>query len=80
MGFDHDPVYYDAESFKGAPQKLRSYHEENPDAFGPPVNLEYWVTCYLDGTEPESRTDDNMWVEKPGLRAKIKGAGRGRGK
>jgi transposase InsO family protein len=66
VGWDHDPVWYDAEGFKGAPYKLKAFHDEYPEAFGPPVNLEYWLDCYLKGTEPEDRADDNGWVGQTG--------------
>ena len=58
-GVDHDPVFYDAESFKGSPHKIKAFHDQYPDAIGPPVNLQYWIDCYLEGKEPEDRIDDN---------------------
>jgi transposase InsO family protein len=63
VGLDHDPVWYDAEGFKGSPHKLRAFHASYPSAFGPPVNLDYWLDCYLAGTDPDDRDDDNGWVE-----------------
>jgi hypothetical protein len=59
VGLDHDPEYYDAEGFKGAPHRLKAFHDQHPQAAGPPVNLQYWVDCYLQGQEPEDRGDDN---------------------
>ena len=59
IGVDHDPVFYDAEAFKGAPHKLKAFHDEYPKARGPPVNLQYWIDCYLQGKEPADRHDDN---------------------
>jgi hypothetical protein len=59
VGIDHDPVFYNADGFKGAPHKLKAFHDNHPKAKGPPTNLQYWIDCYLQGTEPENRTDDN---------------------
>jgi hypothetical protein len=61
---DHDPVFYNADGFKGAPHKVKAFHDQYPKASGPPINLQYWIDCYLQGTEPENRTDDNRWVVK----------------
>jgi hypothetical protein len=59
VGVDHDPVFYDAECFKGAPHQLRAFHEKYPKATGPPLNLPYWLECYSQGKEPADRPDDN---------------------
>jgi transposase InsO family protein len=59
VGLDHDPVFYNAEGFKGAPHKLKAFHDQYPKAVGPPVNLPYWIDCYLQGTEPGEQVDDN---------------------
>ena len=61
---DHDLEWYNAEGFKGAPHKLKAFHDEYPKAFGPPANLRYWLDCYVDGTELEACTDDNGWVDR----------------
>jgi hypothetical protein len=59
---DHNPVFYDAKSFKGAPHQVKAFHDQYSKAIGPLVNLQYWIDCYLQGKEPEDRTDDNGWV------------------
>jgi hypothetical protein len=59
IGMDHDPEFYNADGFKGAPHKVKAFHDQYPKASGPPINLQYWIDCYLQGTEPENRTDDN---------------------
>jgi hypothetical protein len=64
VGVEHDPEFYDAEGFKGAPHKIKAFHDQYPKALGPPKNLGYWIDCYLQGDEPEDRLDDNRWVEK----------------
>jgi hypothetical protein len=58
-GTDHDPTYYNADGFKSAPHALRTFHETYPEAPGPPVNLPYWIDCYLQDQEPEERPNDN---------------------
>ena len=64
LGIDYDPVFYDAESFKGAPHKVKAFHDQYPKAIGPPVNLQYWIDCYLQGSEPETRADDNGYAAR----------------
>jgi transposase InsO family protein len=64
VGVDHHPEFYDAECFKGAPHKLQAFHDEYPKALGPPVNLQHWIDCYLQGREPENRADDNGWADE----------------
>jgi transposase InsO family protein len=59
VGVDYDPVFYDAEGFKGAPHKLKAFHDNYPKAKGPPKNLFYWIDCYLQKVEPVARADDN---------------------
>ena len=58
-GFDHDPEFYDADGFKGAPYKLKAFHDEYPQATGPPVNLQHWIDSFQNGKDPENRVDDN---------------------
>jgi transposase InsO family protein len=59
VGIDYDPVFYDAEGFKGAPYKLKAFHNEYPKAKGPPAILQYWLDCYLQGKKPADRLNDN---------------------
>jgi transposase InsO family protein len=47
----------------GAPHKLKAFHDKYPKAIGPPVNLLYWIDCYLQSKEPADRTDDNGWAQ-----------------
>jgi hypothetical protein len=62
IGIDHDPEFYNAEGFKGALHKVKAFHDQYSKAIGPLINLQYWLDCYLQGTEPEKCTDDNHWV------------------
>jgi hypothetical protein len=64
LGIEHDPVFYNAEGFKGALHKIKAFHDQYPKAIGPSVNLQYWIDCYLQGNEPEDRADDNSWISK----------------
>ena len=57
-GYDEDPVFYDAESFKNCPHKLRQFHEDEPAAPGPPVNLSSWLRAY-ENDEPVPKGDEN---------------------
>jgi len=59
VGLDHDPGFYNADGFKGAPHKLKAFHDQYPKAVGPPVNLPYWIDCYLQGTDAADRSNDN---------------------
>jgi hypothetical protein len=59
IGYDTDPMWYNAENFKGSPYKLRDFHMSNPSAAGPPVQLPYWIECWEQDKEPEDRSDDN---------------------
>jgi len=60
IGYDEDPEWYNAENFKGAPHKLRDFHNENPQHPGPPCRLPYWIQCWENGEEPEEFDDDNQ--------------------
>ena len=59
---DHDPVWYDPEGFKGAPHKLKAFHDQHPNKPGPPRHLTDWIHCYEEGTDLEDRWDDNLLV------------------
>ena len=61
-GLDHDPVWYNPDSFKGSPHKLKEFHDQHPDKPGPPRHLPDWLQCYNNGTEPEEQWDDNLLV------------------
>ena len=59
---DHDPVWYDPEGFKGAPRKLKAFHNQYPNKPGLPQHLTDWIHCYEEGTDPEDHWDDNLLV------------------
>jgi hypothetical protein len=58
-GWDPDPVYYDAANFKNAADKLRAFHEANPDAPGPPKRLAQWEKAAAEDREDLAHPDDN---------------------
>ena len=70
-GYDEDPVYYDAESFKNSPHKVRQFHEDQPEAPGPPVNLETWLRAYEDD-EPIPGQDENDNLATKGGKSKTR--------
>jgi hypothetical protein len=58
---DRDDDWYPASDFKGAPHKLRQFHEEFPAAAGPPKRLDEWLRAYEDGLDnPDEHPDDDL--------------------
>ncbi|RYP85407.1 hypothetical protein DL769_000960 [Monosporascus sp. CRB-8-3] len=45
-GYATDPMWYDAEGFKGAPFKLREFHYRHPKKPGPPEDLDVWERAF----------------------------------
>ncbi|RYP73252.1 hypothetical protein DL771_003681 [Monosporascus sp. 5C6A] len=45
-GYATDPVWYDAEGFKGAPFKLREFHYRHLKKPGPPEDLDAWEQAF----------------------------------
>jgi hypothetical protein len=58
--FDHDPVWYNPDGFKGSPHKLKEFHDRYPSKPGPPRHLTDWLRCYDQGTDAQDRWDDNL--------------------
>jgi transposase InsO family protein len=59
-GWDEDPIWYPARNFKNSPHVLRTYHEEFPNAAGPPKRLAEWTDAYLKDTIDEDHADDDL--------------------
>lgn len=76
-GWDPDPEFYDANGFKNAPAKLRAFHDDYPEAEGPPRRLAAWEAACLNDDEDEPHADDNLPVEVKGSR-KVRTSGRKR--
>ncbi|RYP25918.1 hypothetical protein DL768_011682 [Monosporascus sp. mg162] len=45
-GYATDPVWYDAEGFKGTPFKLREFHYRHPKKPGPLADLDVWKRAF----------------------------------
>lgn len=59
-GWDPDPKWYDAVNFKNAALKLKQYHDENPDAAGPPQRLKQWLDAAAKDEFDDDHPDDNL--------------------
>lgn len=62
-GWNPDPEWYLAESFKNSPTKLAEYHAAYPEKAGPPARLPQWLQAQEEETFCEPHADDN----KPAL-------------
>jgi hypothetical protein len=68
VGLDFDPEWYDPSGLKGAPYKLKEFHDRYPQKPGPPRNLTYWVQCFKEGMDAEDRDDDDLPITIEGTR------------
>lgn len=68
MGWDPDPEFYDAASFKNSPSKLREFHDRQPECEGPPSRLLAWEAAHFAEEEDPPHKDDNIPVETKGTR------------
>lgn len=62
-GYDEDLVYYPARNFKGAPHLIEKFHQENPEAAGPPKRLGVWLRAYSEDQPLEDIPDDDLPVD-----------------
>ncbi|KAF4772998.1 hypothetical protein HER10_EVM0000027 [Colletotrichum scovillei] len=58
-GYDDDPTWYDAESFRHAPTALQAFHKQHPTAAGPPRNLSSWMEAAASDSPALPQADDN---------------------
>lgn len=58
-GYDPDPTWYPAWNFTGCPQAIKQFHNNYPNAPGPPKYLDEWLDCWRNGTEPVEHRDRN---------------------
>jgi len=58
-GLDPDDEWYPARNFKNAPAAIEEFHDEYPEAPGPPVNLRSWLTAAAQNSTVEDQDDDN---------------------
>jgi hypothetical protein len=59
LGFEYDPMWYDARNFKNSPYKLRDFHSVNRSHPGPPRRLGTWMQCWEEDKDAEDHHDDN---------------------
>ena len=64
VGEDPDENYYNANNFIGAPHKIKQFHDEHPEAAGPPVRLQTWLEAYLKGVILEPTPEDDKALQK----------------
>ena len=58
-GCDPDEEWYPAENFKNAATKLETFHNEYPDAAGPPKRLQQWIRAAAADQFADDDPDDN---------------------
>lgn len=58
-GWDNDPEWYDAANLKNAPERLREYHDANPDMPGPRKRLKAWIKAAEEERIDPPHSDDN---------------------
>jgi hypothetical protein len=74
QGCDPDDTWYPAENLKSAGEKLSSFHDEYPDAAGPPVRLAEWIAAATDDRfdAPDARDNVAEHGEKNQRRARTR--------
>lgn len=56
---DPDPEWYPASDFKNSARLLKEYHDQNPEAAGPPLRLDTWLkAAEEDSFDPPHEDDD----------------------
>jgi hypothetical protein len=55
FGYNNDPKWYPAWNLKNAPISIQDFHNQYPDASGPPKRLAEW----LQAAEKEGFVDDH---------------------
>ncbi len=71
VGFDPDDEWYKASDFRNTPATLARYHEEYPDAPGPPKNLQNWLNAARNDL-PAPEANDNDIPAKAGVTARLR--------
>jgi hypothetical protein len=62
LGHDPDPKWYPASYLKNAPLALKDFHEQHPEAPGPPVRLQDWLQAAEEDRFMDDEDDDDMPV------------------
>jgi hypothetical protein len=60
QGHDPDDEWYPAENFKNAAVTLEKFHQDYPDAAGPPVRLQEWIRAAAEDRVDKPHNDDNV--------------------
>jgi hypothetical protein len=63
-GYDPDDQFYNAEGFAHAPNLVQDFHNQYPNAAGPPVRLPIWLQAKLRGDTLITGPDDNAAIQK----------------
>jgi hypothetical protein len=58
-GCDPDDTWYPAENFKNAGVALETFHQEHPEAPGPPLRLQDWIRAAAADEVDDDHPDDN---------------------
>ena len=64
QGLDPDDEWYPAENFKNAAARLESFHNDYPNAAGPPKRLEIWKTAAAEDRDDPEHAEDNVAVHE----------------
>lgn len=63
-GCDPDDEWYPARNFKNAPVRVQEFHDSNPHAAGPPINLDKWIKMAADN-DNNGNTGNEEEDDKP---------------
>jgi hypothetical protein len=64
LGHDDDPEWYPATNFRNSPVCLRDFHTQHPEAPGPPVRLDRWLSAAEREEFESEHVDDGKPVQK----------------
>jgi hypothetical protein len=73
VGRDPDPKWYPASYLKNAPLALKTFHDGNPKAKGPPIRLREWIEAADEDRFAEDHVDDDAPVSDARGQASPKG-------
>jgi hypothetical protein len=60
VGLDPDEEWYPAGDLKNSPLLLEAFHQENPEAAGPPIRLRQWIRDAVDDKFGDQHEDDDV--------------------
>ena len=59
IGYDKDDTWYPASDFRHAPTVVQAFHTEFPNAAGPPVRLQLWLSSAADDKDVPDHPDND---------------------